>query len=84
MKDTAKNRLKAIESLVGGGCGLDAEWDYAFPEELKKYTRKGLEKQLSLYGKVITDIYILSHGFNSKCCKGKGYEMLKPLIDEYF
>jgi len=77
-KDTAENRLKAIEILVGGDYGLDAEWYSHF--SVKSLSRGKLEEFVIEFGKIITDCYILSHGFNSVCCKGKGEETMELLL----
>ena len=81
-KDTAENRLKAIEILVGGDYGLDAEWYSHFSKKLKSLSREQLEGFVIEFGKIITDCYILSHGFNSVCCKGKGEETMELLLGE--
>ena len=79
MEDTAENRLKAIEMLVGGDYGLDAEWYSHFSKKLKGLSREKLEEFVVEFGKIITNVYILSHGGNSECCKGKGKEIIELL-----
>jgi hypothetical protein len=76
LKDTAKTRLQAIEGLVGGDYGLDAEWAVAFAQSIKKASRKDLEKAVVDFGRIINDCYVIAHGWNSKCCRGKGKEFL--------
>lgn len=83
IKDNARNRLRAIEEIVNGDYSLDAE-DYEHnPERLKDMSREGLQKLTAIFGQMITDCYILSHGYNSKCwcCKGKGRELMETLLE---
>ena len=79
-KDTAENRLKAIEVLVGGDYGLDAEWYNHFSK--RNLSREKIEDFVVEFGKIITNCYVISHGFNSKCCKGKGKEMMEFLLQD--
>ncbi len=82
MKDTLKNRIKAIESAVAMDEAFEIDCAAAFhPEKLNKKT---LLKLLKLSDSIITDVYHLSHGYNSKCCKGKGADKISPLIKRYF
>lgn len=80
--DTLKNRFKAIESLVSLDEAFEIDCAVAFhPEKLSK---KKLVSLLKLADKVIIDTYHLTHGFSSKCCKGKGANLIEPLIKRYF
>ena len=79
---TIKDRLKAIEVLVGGDYGLDAEWYSHFEKRTKQLSREKLEEFVIEFGKIITNVYVISHGGNSECCKGKGKEIVDLLLNE--
>ena len=81
-KDTVENRLRAIEAVVGGDYGMDAEWYSHFSNRRKKLSREKLEEYVEEFGKMITICYLLAHGGNSECCKGKGKEYLEILGKE--
>jgi hypothetical protein len=81
IKDTANNRLKAIELLLTCCGGEDIEYN-CLPKIIKKLPRKELEESLKTANKLLIDSYKLSHGFVSRCCKGKGRELMKALLKE--
>jgi len=78
---TTEDRLKAIEILVGGDYGLDAEWYSHFEKKTKALSREKIEEFVIEFGKIITNVYIISHGGNSECCKGKGEEIVSLLLN---
>ena len=80
IRDTAKNRLRSIEVLVSGDCAMDAEWYSHFSRRLKSLSREKLEEMLVEFGKIITNCHTVSHGYNSKCCKGQGKEIMDSLL----
>ena len=78
---TIKDRLKAIEILVGGDYGMDAEWYSHFEKRTKELSREKLVDFVVEFGKIITSVYVISHGGNSKCCGGMGKEIVESLIN---
>ena len=77
---TTKDRLEAIEILVGGDSGLDAELYSHFEGKTKGLSREKLEEFVVTFGKIITNVLIISHGGVSECCKGKNEEIVKALL----
>ena len=78
---TTEDRLKAIEILVGGDYGQDADWYSCFEKKTKALSREKLEEFVIEFGKIITNVYVISHGGNSKCCEGKGAELVSNLLN---
>lgn len=76
-KDTAKNRLEAIEYITSENNINMVVHDKKY---LSKIKREKLEILLINASKLIDDVYILAHGYVSKCCKGKGFNRVKEII----
>lgn len=78
MKDSASKRIKAIEVLVGGDVAFDIDaWRYGIN---KIKTKEDALKMLKDASEIIGNVYKLSHGWNSKCCKGSGAHLIEPLL----
>lgn len=82
MRDTILSRMKAIEALVGGDCSFDIDCFVTFEPE--KYSKEKILEKLKLANSVISEVYHLSHGHLSDCCKGKGANLIEPLVSNYF
>lgn len=82
IKDTAKNRMRAIEAIVAGSTNIDITVTVATLKE-SKIKRSTLERLLVEADKMLTDVFYLSHGYNSSCCKGSGSALIEPAIKSY-
>lgn len=79
MKDTKLNRLRAIHSIAA----IDGEpisWAVLGAE---KMSARRLRERLKEADKALSHIYNLAHGGLSKCCAGRGSELIEPAIAAY-
>ena len=83
-EDTLKNRMKAIESCVAMDGAFDIDCIVYRNKFLLQEPKEKLIELLKSADKIITDVYKLSHGYNSKCCKGNGAKLIEPRIKQYF
>ncbi len=79
MEDTAENRLKAISDRIYGGddvLDVDAAASIHPPKTLEE-----AQEIIVSAAKIIGDVGILAHGYVSKCCKGKGRELMEGILE---
>lgn len=79
MKDTLKNRLRAIHSLASLG-GEPIEWEMKRLDKMSVSELRDLAEQAN---KLLTNIYNLAHGGLSSCCKGTSADLIEPNIIAY-
>jgi hypothetical protein len=89
VKDTLKNRMRAIEACTGSDAAFDIDCSFmrhgeGQEERYKLLSREKLEELYVEASAIINQVWALSHGHNSNCCKGRGKELIEPAIKSYF
>jgi hypothetical protein len=77
------DRLVAIDYLTGFDLGLSAEeYSYLNPASLNESGKERLLQDCINFGKLITDCSVIAHGAISKCCVGRGEDLVKQVLEE--
>lgn len=80
MKDSLKNRFKAIHAISA----LEGEEIDIQLLSLAKMSESHAKKLLKRASETLGQIYQLAHGWESTCCKGQGADLIESAIKVYY